>query len=211
MSEVTDTSRPTPLNPSKATLYVSMLPYAYTNNDVAQLFSGFGRIARVTVLRDMETRASRGVAFVQFSHVEDCERACQAMNDFVVESMRLSCSICKDNGRSQEFIKKRKYSTKRFCFECRSEGHYSYDCPRNVLGAREKPIPKSKRMKKKTKFEVGEAQDFFQGDDSELGDVGVAALAYPSNPKSGQVTTDSSARRQLKKDAYFSDEDAYDE
>ena len=154
------TSHPTP-SPSKSTLYVSMLPYAYTNNDVAQLFTGFGKIARVTLLRDKQTRASRGVAFVQFSKPEDCERACLMMHNAVVESMKLDCSISKDNGRSGEFIKKRKYSTRKVCFECREEGHYSYECPRNVLGVREKPMPKSRRVKRKSKFEHGEAADFF--------------------------------------------------
>ncbi|KAF0691468.1 hypothetical protein As57867_017260, partial [Aphanomyces stellatus] len=81
-----------PFCPSKSTLYVSMLPYAYTNNDVAQLFTGFGKIARVTLLRDKVTRTSKGVAFVQFSQAEDCERACLAMHGSMVESMRLNCS-----------------------------------------------------------------------------------------------------------------------
>ncbi|OQS04605.1 RNA binding protein [Thraustotheca clavata] len=148
--------------PSKSTLYVAMLPYAYTNNDVAQLFMGFGKIARVTILRDKVTRASRGVAFVQFARAEDCARACTMMDKTQLESFTLSCTMSNDNGRSGEFIKKRKYSTKKVCFECQSSGHYSYDCPRNVLGSREKP--KKKSGKKKTKFENGEAEIFFDMD-----------------------------------------------
>ncbi|ETV67851.1 hypothetical protein H257_16078 [Aphanomyces astaci] len=199
--------------PSKSTLYVSMLPYAYTNNDVAQLFTGYGKIARVTLLRHKDTRASRGVAFVQFSQPEDCEKACKAMQGAKVELMTLSCSISNDNGRSGDFIKKRKYSSKKVCFECTEAGHYSYDCPRNMLGAREKPKPK-KSSKRRTKFEHGEAADYFdhtQDDHSDIGNVGVAALAYQSKPVHGgsHHPTDSSAppRRQVKKDPYFSDED----
>ncbi|RLO05546.1 hypothetical protein DYB28_006102 [Aphanomyces astaci] len=76
--------------------------------------------------------------------------------------MTLSCSISNDNGQSGDFIKKRKYSSKKVCFECTEAGHYSYDCPRNMtydcprnmLGGHEKPKKSSKR---RTKFEHGES------------------------------------------------------
>ncbi|KAJ0404629.1 hypothetical protein ATCC90586_001198 [Pythium insidiosum] len=153
-----------------ATAYVAMLPYAFTNNDVAQLFAPFGRLARVTVLRDRATRRSRGVAFVQFARVEDCARAVAVMHDKEVHGLRLACSLCRDNGRSHEFLRKRKHSQPpdrstgtpastaaastalpRRCFECGEFGHLSYDCPLNVLGARERPAPAKKKLKKKKK------------------------------------------------------------
>ncbi len=66
----------TGFSPIRCTVHVSMLPYSYTNNDVAKLFEPFGRIAQlwiplvvttsVTVLRDRETRKSKGVAWIQF-------------------------------------------------------------------------------------------------------------------------------------------------
>lgn len=66
----------TGFSPIRCTVHVSMLPYSYTNNDVAKLFEPFGRIAQllsplsvttsVTVLRDKETRKSKGVAWIQF-------------------------------------------------------------------------------------------------------------------------------------------------
>jgi RNA recognition motif-containing protein len=196
--------------PSKSTLYVSMIPYAYTNNDVAQLFTGFGKIARVTLLRDKETRASRGVAFIQFAQPEDCARACALMHGTKLENFTIHCSICKDNGRSAEFIKKRKYSTKKICFECGQHGHYSYDCPRNVLGVREKPKVKKRKSSNKryTKFEHGEAADFFDDE----ADIGIAALVFPAKANDS-ATADPPLirpRRRRRVDAYFSDEDASD-
>lgn len=36
--------------PIKSTIHIKMLPYSYTNNDVAQLFERFGKIARYSSL-----------------------------------------------------------------------------------------------------------------------------------------------------------------
>ncbi|CAI5717929.1 unnamed protein product [Hyaloperonospora brassicae] len=120
-----------------------MLPYAYTTNDVAQLFVPFGTLARVLVLRDQHTQRSRGVAFVQFARARDCRRAVAAMDKQRVGGLALSVSLSRDNGRADEFKTKRTYATAARCFECGDAGHVSYECPRNVLGARERPVAKS--------------------------------------------------------------------
>ncbi|RLN59605.1 hypothetical protein BBJ28_00013505 [Nothophytophthora sp. Chile5] len=169
----------TPSTPSSSTLgvapstaYVSMLPYAYTTNDVAQLFAPFGKLARVLVLRDKQTRRSRGVAFVQFARAEDCARAVAQMDRTPLEGLTLACSLSRDNGRSREFAKKRKFSTSQRCFECGALGHVSYECPRNVLGVRERPVTtggKSSRKnlkKKKKKFDPHERVHFFNDQDT---------------------------------------------
>ncbi|ETV70824.1 hypothetical protein H257_13614 [Aphanomyces astaci] len=118
-----------------------MLPYAYTNNIVVQLFTGYGKIARVTLLRHKDTRASRGVAIVLFSQPEDCKKACKAQA--IVKSMMLSGSMSNDDGRSGDFIKKREYSSKK-------------PIPAFL---REKPKPK-KSSQRRAKFEHGEAADY---------------------------------------------------
>ncbi|OWZ05717.1 RNA binding protein [Phytophthora megakarya] len=215
-----------------------MLPYAYTTNDVAQLFAPFGKLARVLVLRGKQTRRSRGVAFVQFACAEDCAKAVATMDKMPLEGMTLAVSLSRDNGRSREFAKKRKYTTSQRCFECGELGHVSYECPRNVLGARERPVTtggKSSRKnlkKKKKKFDPHERAHYFSdggvvnmlapptGSDDE--DLSISLLAYPSTgssvsfvttPPASAVSAAISARRrpQRKADSYFSDEDASDD
>lgn len=61
----------------------------------------------------------------------------------------LKISIAKDNGRGDEFRKKRTYSDTQRCFECGQDGHLSYKCPSNVLGNRELP-PKKKPKEEQT-------------------------------------------------------------
>lgn len=133
------------LAPSKSTLYVSNLDYSLTNSDLHTLFSTFGRIARVTVLKDRATRQSRGVAFIQFVSRDDAHKAAREMNGKILNGRTLTASIAADNGRAPEFIKKRVYRDTSRCYECGESGHLSYDCPRNQLGPRERPEPKRGR------------------------------------------------------------------
>lgn len=133
------------LAPSKSTLYVSNLDYSLTNSDLHTLFSHFGKIARVTVLKNRETRQSRGVAFVQFVSRTDAVSAAGEMHGKILNGRKLSASIASDNGRAAEFIKKREYKDKSRCYECGEEGHLSYECPKNQLGPRERPPPKRVR------------------------------------------------------------------
>ncbi|KAE8666359.1 Zinc finger CCHC-type and RNA-binding motif-containing protein 1 [Hibiscus syriacus] len=133
------------LAPSKSTLYVSNLEYSLTNSDLHTLFSTFGKIARVTVLKDRATRTSKGVAFVQFVSREDALSAVNVMHGKVLNGRTVSASIAVDNGRAPEFIKKRVYKDKSRCYECGVSGHLSYECPKNQLGPRERPVPKKGR------------------------------------------------------------------
>ncbi|KAL6655110.1 hypothetical protein ACP70R_005936 [Stipagrostis hirtigluma subsp. patula] len=132
------------LAPSKSTVYVSNLDYALTNSDLHLLFSRFGRVARVTVLKDRDSRRSRGVAFVLFVRREDASAAAAEMHGKVLNGRTLSASIAADNGRAAEFIRRRVYRDKSRCYECGEEGHLSYECPRNQLGPRERPAPSKK-------------------------------------------------------------------
>ena len=127
----------------------------------------FWKLARVLVLRDKQTRRSRGVAFVQFVRAEDCAKAVAKMDKRPLEGMLLAVSLSRDNGRSQEFAKKRKYTTSQRCFECGEMGHVSYECPRNVLGTRERPVTtggkssRKKLKKKKKKIDLQERAHYF--------------------------------------------------
>jgi U11/U12 small nuclear ribonucleoprotein 31 kDa protein len=125
-------------------VYVSNLDFALTNSDLHLLFSRFGRVARVTVLKDRDSRRSRGVAFVLFVRREDAAAAAAEMHGKVLNGRTLSASIAADNGRAAEFIRRRVYRDKSRCYECGEEGHLSYECPRNQLGPRERPAPSKK-------------------------------------------------------------------
>ncbi|XP_059152262.1 zinc finger CCHC-type and RNA-binding motif-containing protein 1-like isoform X2 [Physella acuta] len=200
------------LAPSKSTVYVSNLPFSLTNNDLHKIFEKYGKVVRVTVMRDKNTRKSKGVAFVLFL---DRDGAYNAMFDRTI-----SCSIAKDNGRAPEFIRRREYVDKSRCYECGEEGHLSYKCPKNLLGEREPP-PKKKK-KRKHDDEDCEEDHNSESDDNEnsaaMEESLALAIKYQQAMMAQETTFDHSdniesttKRKRYKKDAYFSDEEELDD
>ncbi|KAK6137933.1 hypothetical protein DH2020_028321 [Rehmannia glutinosa] len=133
------------LAPSKSTVYVSNVDYNLTNSDLHTIFSTFGKVAKVTVLKDRVTRQSKGVAFVLFVNRDDAVKAVKGMDKKILNGRTLRASIAANNGRATEFIRKKVYKDKSRCYECGEEGHLSYECPRNFLGPRERPVAKKGR------------------------------------------------------------------
>lgn len=148
-STTTTSNRPSSgsggLAPSKSTVYISNLDFSLTNSDLFTIFSTFGKVAKVTILKDRVSRQSRGVAFILFVSRDDAVKAVQGINGKVLNGRTLSASIAADNGRAPEFIRKKVYKDKSRCYECGEEGHLSYECPKNQLGPRERPQPKRVR------------------------------------------------------------------
>ncbi|CAL5196555.1 unnamed protein product [Lathyrus oleraceus] len=208
-----------PLAPSKSMLYVSNLDYSLTNSDLHTLFSTFGCIARVTVLKDRHTRLSHCVAFVQFVSRNDAQRAVAEMNKKILNGRTLTASIAADNGRAPEFIRKRVYNTETaLCYECGGHGHLSYECPKNQLG------PRPRRGFSGLRDRDGEEE----GDEEEEEGGQIAAEQFDDNWAS--VVDDEAGERLLgrnrnddeglannktkkkgKKAGYFSDESDHDD
>uniref|UniRef100_A0A8D8C8Y9 Zinc finger CCHC-type and RNA-binding motif-containing protein 1 n=1 Tax=Culex pipiens TaxID=7175 RepID=A0A8D8C8Y9_CULPI len=189
-------------NPIRNTAYVSNLPFNLTNIDLRKIFEKYGSVVRVTVLRDPQTRQSKGVAFVLFGNAKDADQCCQAMNNVEMFGRTLRASIAKDNGKGAEFSQRREYPDKSRCYECGEKGHMSYKCPRNVLGDKSPPRKVRKKGEKRTQ-------------------VGVAESAWDSDEESDRLRRIAEVREQeggaavkrirYKKSAYFSDDEEVEE
>ena len=95
---------------------------------------------------------------------------------------QLKCSIAKDNGRAEEFIRKRVYPDKSRCYECGEVGHLSYQCSKNSLGEREPP-KKNRKSRKKDLEPLDQAsaddeddREASEGEDPALDSLGAASL-----------------------------------
>ncbi|KAF2882822.1 hypothetical protein ILUMI_23334 [Ignelater luminosus] len=156
------------LVPSKSTVYISNLPYELKNNDLYKIFEKYGRIVKVTVVKDRHTRRSKGIAFVLFLNRDDAKKCAEEVNLKEMFGRTLKASIAKDNGRSAEFIRRKNYPDKSYCYECGETGHLSYKCSKNLLGEREPPPKKVRKRKKKDENQMSQVGDnYFDSSDDE--------------------------------------------
>lgn len=211
------------LAPSKSTVYVSNIDYSLTNSDIFTIFSTFGKVGKVTILRDKLTRQSKGVAFVLFVSQSDARRAVSEMNGKILNKRTLSVSIAADNGRAPEFIRRRVYKDKSRCYECGEPGHLSYECPKNQLGPRERPLPKRARKGQPANSATAAWHDRGDGDESEDGageiafeDDNWASVVDTRGADERSVMKDGTEKVQMeekrkKKTSYFSDESGEDD
>ncbi|XP_028810983.1 zinc finger CCHC-type and RNA-binding motif-containing protein 1 [Denticeps clupeoides] len=213
------------LAPSKSTVYVSNLPFSLTNNDLHKVFTKYGKVVKVTIVKDKVTRMSKGVAFVLFLDRESAHNCARSLNQKQLFGRTVKASIAIDNGRAAEFIKRRSYTDKTKCYECGDSGHLSYSCPKNMLGEREPPKKKEKKKKKKAtdkaqheEEEEEESED--EGEDPALDSLS-QAIAFQqarieeeeqrrrkaAEDSSQASTSEDSHKPRIKKSAYFSDEE----
>ncbi|XP_043825354.1 zinc finger CCHC-type and RNA-binding motif-containing protein 1 [Dromiciops gliroides] len=209
------------LAPSKSTVYVSNLPFSLTNNDLYRIFSKYGKVVKVTIMKDKDTRKSKGVAFILFLDKESAQNCSRALNNKQLFGRMIKASIAIDNGRAAEFIRRRNYFDKSRCYECGETGHLSYACPKNVLGEREPPKKKEKKKRKKIielEEEIEEVEESEnEGEDPSLDSLSQAIAFQQAKIEEDQQkwkssagepsTSDDSRRPRIKKSAYFSDEE----
>ncbi|CAL4123293.1 unnamed protein product, partial [Meganyctiphanes norvegica] len=120
------------LAPSRSTVYISNLPFSLTNNDLTKVFEKFGKIVRVTVVRNKETHKSKGVAFMLFLNREEAQSCVKSTNGSEMFGRTLKASIAKDNGRAPEFIKRREYPDKSRLYEIGENLQCTYYPPRST-------------------------------------------------------------------------------
>lgn len=222
------------LAPSKSTVYISNLPFDLKTNDIHKLFEKHGRIVKVTVMKDKNTRKSKGVAFVFYLNPENAKTCVEETNLKHMYGRTLKASIAKDNGRAKDFIRRKEYPNKSRCFECGEFGHMSYKCEKNLLGERDPPPKKIRKRNKKNRTEglTQEQKEYFDSsnEESEEGNIEIedcetlsAAIALEQEKKeleeyryrvaTGSYDTEQpqvAKRKRIKQSSYFSDEEESD-
>jgi len=74
-------------------IYVGNLPFSVTSDTIAQLFSAYGAVESVNLIKDRETGRLRGFGFVEMS--SGANEAIAALNDKDLEGRNLRVNLAK--------------------------------------------------------------------------------------------------------------------
>lgn len=71
-------------------LYVGGLPYSTTEDELKDLFAGFGTVESAVVISDRETGRSKGFGFVELSSKEEADAAIKDMDGSEVGGRKIT-------------------------------------------------------------------------------------------------------------------------
>ncbi|MBM4147994.1 MAG: RNA-binding protein [Lentisphaerae bacterium] len=70
-------------------LYIGNVPFSSTEDDIKDLFSQFGQVARCHLVIDRETNRSRGFAFVEMGSDDEARQAMEKLNGYDIDGRKL--------------------------------------------------------------------------------------------------------------------------
>lgn len=83
-------------------IYVSDIPLDYENSDLFQIFSKFGRVEDAYIIRELESKVSRGYGYVMFFDRESAVKAIKAQNVEVRGGSVLKIEEFKQRGQKKK-------------------------------------------------------------------------------------------------------------
>lgn len=77
-------------------MFVSNLSFHTVEDDLKTLFSQYGSVSSVKVIKDRESGRSRGFGFVEMDSAEEANNAIKALNGKDIEGRALSVSVARE-------------------------------------------------------------------------------------------------------------------
>jgi RNA recognition motif-containing protein len=76
-------------------LYVGNLSYSATEQELQELFGQAGTVVSATIIKDRETKRSKGFGFVEMSSQAEAEEAIKMFNGFSLSNRELTVNIAR--------------------------------------------------------------------------------------------------------------------
>jgi RNA recognition motif-containing protein len=70
-------------------LYVGNLPYSISESSLKDLFTPFGEVTSVKIIKDTYSNQSKGFGFVEMANVSDGQRAIKELNETTIQDRKI--------------------------------------------------------------------------------------------------------------------------
>ncbi|MFA6617481.1 MAG: RNA-binding protein [Candidatus Neomarinimicrobiota bacterium] len=76
-------------------IYVGNLPYGTTDEDIKSLFSEFGEVSSVNIIKDRMTGNSKGFGFVEMENDDEGQKAIEEINGKELQGRSLKVNLAR--------------------------------------------------------------------------------------------------------------------
>lgn len=70
-------------------IYVGNLSSEVTDADLENIFSNYGKVSSVKIIRDMFTQESKGFGFIEMSNRSEAEKAIEQLNTYEIKGKKI--------------------------------------------------------------------------------------------------------------------------
>lgn len=74
-------------------IYIGNMDYDMDEADINKIFTKYGKVGKINIIRDKKTNRSKGIGFFQMFNREHAENAIQAINGKIVRNRTLKVSV----------------------------------------------------------------------------------------------------------------------
>ena len=89
-------------------IYVGQLPYNVTENELREIFSKYGQIASLNLIKDRFSGQSKGFGFVEMPDNAEADKAIKALNKTMLHGREIKVNQAEQR-RSKSSFRKRRY------------------------------------------------------------------------------------------------------
>ncbi|MCC6384349.1 MAG: RNA-binding protein [Bacteroidia bacterium] len=88
-------------------IFVGNLNFKTTEQELGDLFSGYGNVQSVQIITDKFSGRSKGFAFVEMPDKEEAEKAIEGLNNYSLGDRNIVVNEARPKERSGDFKRKR--------------------------------------------------------------------------------------------------------
>ncbi|MBU2443953.1 MAG: RNA-binding protein [Bacteroidetes bacterium] len=86
-------------------LFVGSLPFSVSNEELQKLFETYGEVTSAVVIKDKQTRRSKGYGFVEMASDEAADAAMEALNKSELDGRNIVVNEAKSTNEDKSWKK----------------------------------------------------------------------------------------------------------